>query len=88
MSNPLKREPNNENNFTEEWNSLINKVQTFNSLVLKKVFPLYSDFSNIVSGKFGAPASFANLMTKYKTGEDTVNDWLGASADIALLRLC
>ncbi|EIL0014367.1 hypothetical protein LK554_004583 [Salmonella enterica] len=85
MSEQLEREKNCESNFTEDWNSLMDKIQFFNDMVLKKFFLKYGDYSDIFSSKFGAPASFANLMEKYKAGEDTANDWLGASADIALL---
>lgn len=38
MSNQLERESNNENNFTEDWNSLTDKIQSFNDIALRKFF--------------------------------------------------
>lgn len=73
MSKVLIVTSENENNFTEEWNSLMDKIQFFNDRILARIFPSYSEFSNIFSGKFWAPASFANLMAKYKNGNDTIN---------------
>lgn len=53
----------------------MDKIQFFNDMVLKKFFPKYGDYSDIFSGKFGAPSSFANLMEKYKAGRAGVGFW-------------
>jgi hypothetical protein len=47
--------------------------------------PDKAQFIRVVSGKFGATASFINLMDKYKNGTDTVSDWLGVGADLATI---
>lgn len=38
MSEQLKREKNSESNFTEDLNSLTDKIQFFIEMVLKKIF--------------------------------------------------
>ncbi|EBY4129933.1 hypothetical protein D4Y10_10685, partial [Salmonella enterica subsp. enterica serovar Oranienburg] len=85
MNAALTKENDKGSDFTEEWNSIINGIQSFNKHIIEKFFPQYKQISQVFSGKFGAPASFANLMAKYKRGEDTISDWLAVGSDISLL---
>ncbi|EMF8446716.1 hypothetical protein V3049_004859 [Salmonella enterica subsp. enterica serovar Muenchen] len=85
MNAALTKENDKRSDFTEEWNSIINGIQSFNKHIIEKFFPQYKQISQVFSGKFGAPASFANLMAKYKRGEDTISDWLAVGSDISLL---
>lgn len=70
MTIVLKKDDDKERDFTEEWNSIANKIQFFNKNIIERLFPQHKQISQIFSGKLGAPASFANLMAKYKGGED------------------
>ena len=60
-------------------------VQSVLELQFKYKFPADEQFSKVISGKFGAVFSTANLMDKYKNGTDTVSDWLGVGADLATI---
>ena len=60
-------------------------VQSVLELQFKYKFPADEQFFKVISGKFGAVFSTANLMDKYKNGTDTVSDWLGVGADLATI---
>ena len=73
---------NNESIIAQRWNSITNAIQMVAEGVVKYRYAEHLNFTRILSGKFGAAASVANLMSKYGDGTDTVSDWLAASSDI------
>ncbi|HFP9304761.1 Uncharacterised protein [Raoultella planticola] len=64
---------------------LVDNVQNYFEIIRADRVPDKAQFIHVVSGKFGATASFINLMDKYKNGTDTVSDWLGVGADLATI---
>ena len=64
---------------------LVDNVQNYFEIIRADRVPDKAQFIRVVSGKFGATASFINLMDKYKNGTDTVSDWLGVGADLATI---
>ncbi|HHG8772567.1 TPA: hypothetical protein ACPYU1_001922 [Raoultella planticola] len=64
---------------------LVDNVQNYFEIIRADRIPDKAQFIRVVSGKFGATASFINLMDKYKNGTDTVSDWLGVGADLATI---
>ena len=64
---------------------LVDNVQNYFEIIRADRVPDKAQFIRVVSGKFGATASFINLMDKYKNGTDTVSDWLGEGADLATI---
>jgi hypothetical protein len=64
---------------------VVDNVQNIFEILLADRIPDKAQFIRVVSGKFGATASFINLMDKYKNGTDTVSDWLGVGADLATI---
>ncbi|WP_447863805.1 calcium-binding protein [Kluyvera sichuanensis] len=63
--------------------AVVDLVQSIAEIIGKSKLP--SQFVSVVSGKVGGVASVSILFDKYRKGEDTLSDWLGASSDIALL---
>lgn len=57
MNTALTKENDKGSDFTEEWNSIINGIQSFNKHIIEKFFPQYKQISQVFSGKFGAPAT-------------------------------
>lgn len=53
---------------------LVDNVQNYFEIIRADRVPDKAQFIRVVSGKFGATASFINLMDKYKNGTDTVSD--------------
>ena len=64
---------------------LVDNVQNYFEIIRADRVPDKAQFIRVVSGKFGATASFINLMDKYKNGTDTVSEWLGVGADLATI---
>ena len=64
---------------------LVDNVKNYFEIIRADRVPDKAQFIRVVSGKFGATASFINLMDKYKNGTDTVSDWLGVGADLATI---
>ncbi|ATM05931.1 TPA: hypothetical protein ACTXAV_003329 [Raoultella planticola] len=64
---------------------LVDNVQNYFEIIRADRVPDKAQFIRVVSGKFGATASFINLMDKYKNGTDTISDWLGEGADLATI---
>lgn len=71
-----------EASIVQKWNGITNAIQTVAEGVVKYRYPDHLNFTRILSGKFGAVASIANVMSKYGDGTDTVSDWLAAGSDI------
>ncbi|NEM65130.1 hypothetical protein G3V94_24850 [Escherichia coli] len=53
---------------------LVDNVQNYFEIIRADRVPDKAKFIRVVRGKFGATASFINLMDKYKNGTDTVSD--------------